>query len=208
MKSFVIPVLFAVLIPLISPQTPSSGVDLDARVQAYLEAQRGQLGQGHFTDSDGKLLYDMIIKNKYTRAIDIGTGFGHSAIWMAWALSKTGGKLITIEINESRYRDALARFQEVGLAPYIDARLGDALKILPELSGPFDFVFMDAPVVLAREFFDSVASKIVVGGRYLTHGVGDNEPAVYSDYLKSLKNYETTYDTGGEFCVTTKKSER
>lgn len=208
MNASVILALVAILIPLASVQTPSSAVDLDKKVQAYLEAQKGQTRAGHFSDSDGKLLYDMILKNKYTRAVDIGTGMGQSAIWMAWALSKTGGKLITIEINETRYRAALARFQDAGLAPYIDARLADALKLLPQLSGPFDFVFMDAPTVYAREFFDSVARQLTVGGRYLTHGVRGGGLAEYFDYLKRLKNFETTLDTGGDFSATLKTSDR
>jgi predicted O-methyltransferase YrrM len=209
MNASMVLALVAVLIPAISAQTRSSAVDLDQKVQAYLEAQKSLTRAGHFSDSDGRLIYDMILKNKYTRAVDIGTGTGQSAIWMAWALSKTGGKLITIEIDETRYRAALARFQEAGLAPYIDARLADALKLLPQLSGPFDFVFMDAPTVYAREFFDSVARQLVVGGRYLTHGVrGDGDLPEYFGYLKSLKNFETTFNTGGEFSVTTKTSER
>ncbi len=208
MKASIILALVAVLIPLAPVQTPSPAVDLDKKVQAYLEAQKGQTRAGHFSDSDGKLLYDMILKNKYTRAVDIGTGMGQSAIWMAWALSKTGGKLITIEIDETRYRAALARFHDAGLALYIDARLADALKLLPQLSGPFDFVFMDAPTVYAREFFDSVARQLTVGGRYLTHGVHGGGLAEYFDYLKSLKNFETILDTGGDFSVTLKTSDR
>ncbi len=207
MKKSIVPALLAIFIPFLPPQTPSSSVDLDKKVQAYLDAQRGQPRLGRFADSDGKLLYDMILNNKYKRAVDIGTGSGQSAIWMAWALSKTGGKLITIEINETRYREALARFRDAGLASYIDARLADALKFLPELPGPFDFVFMDAPTIFAREFFDSAASKLVVGGRYITHGVRESDPVEYVGYLKSLKNFESTFDTGGDFCMSSKKSE-
>ena len=45
------------------------------------------------------------------KAIEIGTSTGLSAIWIAWALSKTGGKLITIEIDEGRHKKALANFK-------------------------------------------------------------------------------------------------
>jgi caffeoyl-CoA O-methyltransferase len=51
-------------------------------------------------ESDGKLLYNLVIKNHYTRALEIGTLTGYSAMWIARALSKTGGTLITIEIHE------------------------------------------------------------------------------------------------------------
>ena len=83
-------------------------------------------------------------EEQYTRALEIGTSTGHSGIWIAWALSKTGGKLITIEIDEGRHRQALANFEAAGLSKFIDARLGNAHEIVPALAGPFDFVFSDA----------------------------------------------------------------
>jgi predicted O-methyltransferase YrrM len=61
---------------------------------------------------DGQLLYDLIIKGNYKSALEIGTSTGHSGIWIAWALSKTGGKLITIEIDPDRHREALRNFRE------------------------------------------------------------------------------------------------
>ncbi|GAH79411.1 unnamed protein product, partial [marine sediment metagenome] len=42
------------------------------------------------SEADGKVLYDIIIKHKYKKALEIGTSTGHSGIWIAWALSKTG----------------------------------------------------------------------------------------------------------------------
>lgn len=177
---------------------------LDAKVQAFLDAHRNEWSSGHFPDSDGRMLFDLIVKNKYTRVVEIGTGSGHSSIWLAWALSKTGGKLITIEIREDRYQEAVALFKETGLAGYIDARLADAHVLLGQLRGPFDFVFMDA--VIGRDFFDEAAPKIAVGGCFLTHGVRNGEPAGYVSYLKSLKNFETTFGAG--FCTSFKKAEQ
>jgi predicted O-methyltransferase YrrM len=45
---------------------------------------------------------------------------------MAWALSKTGGKLITIEIDKTLHRKALQNFKAAGLDAFIDARRADA----------------------------------------------------------------------------------
>jgi predicted O-methyltransferase YrrM len=49
-----------------------------------------------------------------------------------------------VEIDPDRHRIAVANFAASGLAPYIDARLGDAHALVPALPGPFDFVFSDA----------------------------------------------------------------
>lgn len=116
----------------------------DAKVRAFLDGHAGQWRDMNVSEADGKILYDLIIKNKYTRALEIGTSTGHSGIWIAWALSKTGGKLITVDIDEGRYREALANFREAGLDAFIDARLADAHELVPALAGPFDFVFCDA----------------------------------------------------------------
>ena len=106
---------------------------LDEKVSKFLESQKNEWRYMNVPSSDGKFLYDLILKNRYTRAIEIGTSTGHSAIWMAWALSKTGGKLITIEIDEGRYMTALINFKKAGLTEFIDARLADAHDLVKEL---------------------------------------------------------------------------
>ena len=97
---------------------------LDEKVKKFLSDHSGQWHDLNISAADGQLLYDLIIKGNYKSALEIGTSTGHSGIWIAWALSKTGGKLITIEYDESRHKTALQNFKEAGLSEYIDARLG------------------------------------------------------------------------------------
>ena len=118
--------------------------DLDRTVQAFLDRHRGSWQDLNVPEGDGRILHNLILKHRYTRALEIGTSTGHSTVWIAWALAKTGGRVITVELDPERHRTALANFKEAGLASYIDARLGDAHEIVPALPGPFDFVFSDA----------------------------------------------------------------
>lgn len=179
---------------------------LDKRVKAFLNSRRGQWYDMNVPVSDGQLLYDIIIKNGYKRAVEIGTSTGHSAIWIAWALSKTGGKLITIEIDEYRYREALENFELAGLSKYIDARLADAHQLAPKLKGPFDFVFSDADKDWYVQYFKVLSPKLVLGGCYTSHNIQDSRNSWYGrrgfsrdylNYVKSLSNYETTVDNSG-----------
>jgi len=62
-------------------------------VKKFLETHRGKWVDWNVPEVDGKVLHGLIIKNNYTKALEIGISTGHSAIWIAWALSKTGGKL-------------------------------------------------------------------------------------------------------------------
>jgi predicted O-methyltransferase YrrM len=176
--------------------------DLDARVRAFLDSHRDQWHDLNVPAVDGQTLHDIIVAHKYTRALEIGTSTGHSGVWIGWALSKTGGKLITIDIDERRHKQAVQNFEAAGVATFIDARLGDAHTIVPSLDGTFDFVFSDADKEWYRNYLDAVLPKLVVRGCIVTYNVsrdpgrrGGNSD--YAAYLLSLPNLETTFDTRG-----------
>ncbi len=170
--------------------------ELDAKVEKFLSDSRNHWHDWNVPYEDGKVLYNLIIKNNYKRALEIGTSTGHSAIWMAWALSKTGGKLITVEIDEDRYKTALKNFKKAGVEAFIDAKLGDAHQLVKELKGPFDFVFSDADKEWYTQYFKDVEKKLAVGGCFTAHNLTDSFRDVkeFLDYIKSLPNYETTID--------------
>jgi predicted O-methyltransferase YrrM len=171
---------------------------LDEKVRMFLEHRKGTWRDWNIPYSDGKILYDLVLKNKYKKAIEIGTSTGLSAIWIAWALSKTGGKLITIEIDEGRHKRALANFKEAGLSEYIDARLADAHELVEKLKGPFDFVFSDADKDWYKNYFISLAPKLEVGGCFTAHNAsntGSEGIREFINYVKGLPNFKTTIDT-------------
>ena len=171
---------------------------LDERVKKFLEERKGTWQDWNVPYADGKILYDLILENNYKSAVDIGTSTGLSAIWMAWALSKTGGKLITIEIDEGRHRRALANFREAGLSEYIDARLADAHELVEQLEGPFDFVFSDADKDWYKNYFIALAPKLKVGGCFTAHNVTNTWSdgiAEFLAYVNSLSNFKTTIDS-------------
>jgi predicted O-methyltransferase YrrM len=169
---------------------------IDERVQAFLDRHRGTWRDLNVPEADGRTLHDLIVKNRFTRALEIGTSTGHSGIWIARALAKTGGRLITIEIDPGRHRQAVANFREAGLADYVDARLGDAHTIVPSLAGPFDFVFSDADKEWYTRYFTSVWPKVVAGGCFTAHNVSARMGGIgeFLDYLKTVRDGTTTID--------------
>ncbi len=177
-------------------QESGTSKELDARVEKFLNENRGKWHDWNVPYEDGKILYNLIIKNHYKKALEIGTSTGHSAIWMAWALSKTGGRLITIEIDEGRYKTALKNFKRAGVEEYIDTRLADAHQLVKELKGPFDFVFSDADKEWYTQYFKDVEPKLVIGGCFTAHNVSDGFGGIkeFLDYVRSLPNYQTTID--------------
>jgi len=186
---------------------------IDKRVKKFLREHRYEWRDMNVPASDGKILYDIIIKNKYKNALEIGTSTGHSAIWIAWALSKTGGKLITIEIDEYRYNTARENFKKAGLSQYIDARLADAHELVKKLKGPFDFVFCDADKWWYKNYFIDAYPKLEVNGCYTAHNVSDRGwgrrggTGKFYAYIKQLPNMETRLDNSGSgLSISYKKS--
>ncbi len=190
----------------------SQETELDKNVRAFLDSKKGSWRDMNVPARDGQLLFDIIVENGYTRGLEIGTSTGHSAIWIAWAMSKTGGKLITIEIDEDRYSEALRNFEKAGLGKYIDARLADAHKLVEELEGPFDFVFSDADKSWYTNYFKAVEPKIVSGGCYTAHNIkplgrrGMPGTQEFLEYVSNLEKYHTEVNTSaGGLSISYKK---
>jgi caffeoyl-CoA O-methyltransferase len=207
-----------ILLAALSSPLPAraAGQDLDRRVRAFLDAHAGRWRDLNVPEADGRILYDLVLRNRYTRALEIGTSTGHSGIWIAWALSKTGGRLVTIEIDKGRHDEAVANFREAGLDGLIDARLGDAHELVPALKGPFDFVFCDADKDWYKNYFAAVLPKLVVGGCFAAHNVsprmkgGRWGAASFVDYVLSLPFMETTFAEGSRagLSVSYKRADR
>lgn len=166
---------------------------LDARVESFLKKHKGGWHDLNVPYEDGKVLYDIIISHQYTSALEIGTSTGHSTIWLAWAMSKTGGKVTTIEINEGRHKEAMKNIEEAGLSAYVDARLGNAHDVVKQLAGPFDFVFSDADKNWYKQYFIDIDPKLKAGGCFTTHNVIDGQASDdYLTYVKGHPGYSTT----------------
>jgi predicted O-methyltransferase YrrM len=177
---------------------PQSAPDIDAKVRAFLDARRGRWHDLNVPAEDGKILYDLIVARGYKRALEVGTSTGHSGIWIAWALHKTGGKLITIEIDEGRHAEAVRNFREAGLADWIDARLGDGHVLVPQLDGPFDFVFLDADKEWNLEYAKALLAKMSTGGCIAVHNIagrGRGWTREYWDFMTARSDFETKVET-------------
>ncbi len=206
---FAISLFIGLSLPAVCQET-SPVRDIDAQVRSFLESSRRSWRDMNVPPSDGKLLHDIIVRNNYTKALEIGTSTGRSGVWIAWALSKTGGKLITIEIDSSRHAQAVVNFEKAGLSRYIDARLADAHELVKELEGPFDFVFSDADKEWYTNYFIDIDPKLEIGGCFTAHnitGQGQHGTGEFLNHVLGLKNYETTVDrSGGGLSISYKKS--
>ncbi|WP_439377693.1 O-methyltransferase [Amycolatopsis lexingtonensis] len=94
--------------------------------------------------NQGKLLNLLARLSGARTILEIGTLGGYSTIWLARALP-AGGKLVTCEYEPKHAEVAKANLARAGFGEDVaEIRVGAALDTLPTLTGPFDFVFIDA----------------------------------------------------------------
>ena len=189
-------VFFCAAVVSAAARTSGANMSLDARVEKFLNAKRSDWHDWNVPYQDGKVLHDLIVCNKYTRALEIETSSGHSAIWIAWALSKTGGTLITIEIDANLHKKAVQNFKTAGLEAFIDARLADAHDLVRELDGPFDFVFLDADKDWYTQYFKDLDPKLAKGGCFTAHNASNAYAGIkeFLNYVRRQPEYRTTID--------------
>jgi caffeoyl-CoA O-methyltransferase len=172
---------------------------LDGQVSAFLNSARNSWSDWNVSHKDGKILYDLVLKGNCKNILEIGTSTGHSTIWLAWAASKTGGKVITIEVDKERYNAALVNFKKAGVADYIDARLGNAHDIVPVINGPVDFVFCDADKDWYLKYFQILEPKMSINGCFTAHNIlwaGQANINQFLEYLKKNPNFRTYIEKG------------
>ncbi|HEX3986482.1 MAG TPA: O-methyltransferase [Acidobacteriaceae bacterium] len=122
---------------------------LDAALKASAAAGLPDIA---VTPGQGKFLHLLARMHGARRILEIGTLGGYSTIWLARALPPDG-RLVTLEADPTHQNVARDNITRAGLAPRVEHRLGLALETLPQLTGPFDFIFIDADKENAAAYF-------------------------------------------------------
>ncbi len=102
--------------------------------------------------------------------LEIGTYTAYSAICLAEGL-QSGGKVISIDINEELHQKCIQNVALAGLTEQIDLLPGDASVIIPALPYTFDLVFIDADKLNYRNYYDLIIDKTSKNGLILIDNV-------------------------------------
>jgi caffeoyl-CoA O-methyltransferase len=143
-------------------------------------------GQLAVSEEDGRMLRVLAASIGTKRALEIGSASGYSAIWIGLGLRETGGRLVTIEFDPVRAREAADNVRRAGMADIVQVVHGDAFKEIPKLPGSFDFVFLDAWKRDYKRFLDVVLPRLDAGGLFLAHNVV-NKGADMPDFLGAIE---------------------
>ena len=139
-------------------------------VQRRLKAETATMKHGgmQIGADQGALLALLVRAIGATRALEIGTFTGYSALAVAAALPARG-KLVCCDVSDEWTQVARRYWREAGLAERIDLRLAPALDTLAALArdpGPdsFDFAFVDADKPGYDDYYERCLTLVRQGG--------------------------------------------
>ena len=158
---------------------------------AIRAADKGQLA---VSEEDGRFLRVLVGATNARRVLEIGAASGYSAIWIGMGLRQTGGRLVTIEYDPVRAREAAANVRRAGLSDIVQVVAGDAFKEIPKVQGQFDLVFLDAWKPDYKKFFDMVFPRLTPGGLFLAHNV-INKKNDMLDFLSAIQTHPQALTT-------------
>lgn len=120
--------------------------------QALADSDAAGLPAIAVAPNQGKLLHLMAKMAGARRILEIGTLGGYSTIWLARALP-ADGTLLSLEYDPKHAEVARANIARAGLSSQVEVRQGRALDLLATLSGPYDFIFIDADKPSNPDYF-------------------------------------------------------
>jgi predicted O-methyltransferase YrrM len=104
----------------------------------------------------GALLHTLARACGARRILEIGTCIGYSTLWLATALP-ADGQLISMEYDAARAARAREHFAAAGYAGRISVIVGDAMRFLHKVAGPFDLIFQDSD----KKLYEPMAGRLV-----------------------------------------------
>ena len=130
---------------------------------ALLERMEEFAADEHHPISDpevAQLLRILIRAKRPKHLLEIGTNIGYGVVVMG---RETDGVLDTIELDQRILSKAKAFVAEAALGCDVRFHEGKALDVLPRLTGPFDFVYIDCVKTEYSQYLDVVLPKLAPG---------------------------------------------
>jgi len=181
----------------------------ELEMRAEKERMQGVSNGINALDPDAaKLVSLLAISKKATSIVEIGTGVGYSTLWLAYAASTTGGKVVTCEIDSAKADEARANLAKAEMADYVEILVGDARETLRHQEGAVDFLFIDGEYGQYETYFDVVYKRMGVGSTIVADDVvaAKDDLADYTTYVQNHPNLESVtipLAQGLEFSVKT-----
>jgi predicted O-methyltransferase YrrM len=182
----VIGIIFLVT-PSLAQQKPSGALTpaIESILKNIRAADKGQLA---ISEEDGRFLRVLVAMRSAKSVLEIGAASGYSGIWLGLGARESGGKVVSIEYDPERAKEAAENISRAGLTDVVRVVHGDAFKEIPKLQGTFDFVFLDAWKPDYQKFFDIVFPRMTPGAVFAAHNVV-NKKTEMEPFLKTIQTH-------------------
>jgi predicted O-methyltransferase YrrM len=190
MRSLLIALPLAVLllaIPSLAQQKPSGALtpQIESILKSIRAADKGQLA---VSEEDGRFLRVLIAARGAKSILEIGAASGYSGIWLGLGARESGGKVVSIEFDPQRAKEATQNIARAGLSDVVRVVHGDAFKEIPKLEGTFDFVFLDAWKPDYQKFFEMMFPRMTPGAVFTAHNV-INKKSDMEPFLRTIESH-------------------
>lgn len=129
----------------------------------------------------------LLAVNKPSAILEVGTAIGFSALLMK-EYAPENCHITTIEKYEKRIPLAKENFKKAGKEKDITLLEGDATEILKNLTGSFDFIFMDAAKGQYIHFLPDILRLLREGGLLVSDNVLQDGDILESRYAVTRRN--------------------
>ena len=152
------------------------------------------------------LLRLLLAVRKPVNILEVGTAIGFSALLMS-EYGPEECRITTIEKYEKRIPLAKENFRRAGKQDQITLLEGDALELLKELTGPYDFIFMDAAKGQYIYFLSDILRLLAPGGLLVSDNVLQDGDILESRYAVIRRN-RTIHSRMREYLYELKHNDR
>lgn len=108
--------------------------------ETHLKETQPHMLSGHY---QGRLLALLSRLLSPLKVLEVGTFTGYATLCLAEGLAE-GGEIHTVDRNAELADRVRGYFKQAGLSQSIHYHIGEATSVVPQLTGPFDLVFIDA----------------------------------------------------------------
>ena len=165
--------------------------EIESILKSIKAADKGQLA---VSEEDGRFLRVLVATRGAKSILEIGAASGYSGIWLGLGARESGGRVVAIEYDPGRAKEAFQNIQRSGMTDVVRVVQGDAFKEIPQLQGTFDFVFLDAWKPDYKKFFDLVFPRLNPGAIFAAHNVV-NKKSEMEPFLRTVLTHPSLFTT-------------
>ncbi len=144
----------------------------------------------------GARLAELVRAHEPSVVVECGTALGYSGLWIARELEKLGkGRLISIELDAGRARQAREHFEQAGLSSRVEVRTGDARELVSKIREEVDFLFLDCNYANYEPCYSGIEDRLKDGALLVADnaGIGAVGMQDYLDRVRSRHESETEW---------------